>query len=128
MSRISVSRPLVATRSMRSWDSDSMISYGVMPVSRWGTRDSSTSMPVPARAGISEHAHARPAAPMSWMPTMAPVAIASRHASVLPHEPDRHGVHQRVARVLGSEASLPAQVGDAKAVAVPADARDDALD
>ena len=52
-----------------------------MPVSRWGTRESSTSIPVPARAGISEQAQARPAAPMSWMPTTAPVPIASRQAS-----------------------------------------------
>ena len=52
-----------------------------MPVSRCGTMVSSTSMPVPARAGISEQAHANPAAPMSWIPRMAPVAIASRHAS-----------------------------------------------
>ena len=52
-----------------------------MPVSRCGTLVSSTSIPVPARAGISEQAHASPAAPMSWIPRMAPVAIASRHAS-----------------------------------------------
>ena len=38
-------------------------------------------MPVPDRAGISEQPQASPAAPMSWMPTMAPVAIASRQAS-----------------------------------------------
>ena len=52
-----------------------------MPSSRCGTADSSTSIPVPLRAGISEVQQARPAAPMSWMPTTAPVAIASRHAS-----------------------------------------------
>src|SRR5688572_28909906 len=38
-------------------------------------------MPRPVRAGISEVQHARPAAPMSWMPSTAPVRIASRHAS-----------------------------------------------
>ena len=52
-----------------------------MPVSRWGTRESSTSIPVALRAGISEVQHASPAAPMSWMPTTAPVRITSRHAS-----------------------------------------------
>ena len=52
-----------------------------MPVSRWGTRESSTSIPVALRAGISEVQHASPAAPMSWMPSTAPVRITSRHAS-----------------------------------------------
>ena len=79
--RTSSSRPRAATSSMRSCDSDSMISYGVIPASRWGTREASISMPMPARAGISEQAHASPAAPMSWMPTIAPVAMASRQAS-----------------------------------------------
>ena len=52
-----------------------------MSVSRCGTAESSTSIPVPLRAGISEVQHASPAAPMSWMPTTAPVAMASRQAS-----------------------------------------------
>ena len=39
-----------------------------------------------------------------------------------------HGVDDRVAGVLGGEADLAAQVGNAEAVAVPADARDDTLD
>src|SRR3989304_5492011 len=52
-----------------------------MPVSRRGTRESSTSIPAPARAGIAEEQQASPAAPMSWIPTTAPVAIASRQAS-----------------------------------------------
>ena len=34
---------------MRSCDSESMISYAVMPVSRCGTRSRSISMPVPPR-------------------------------------------------------------------------------
>ena len=38
-------------------------------------------MPMLARAGISEQAQARPAAPMSWMPSTAPVSMASRQAS-----------------------------------------------
>ena len=79
--RTSSSRPRSATSSIRSCDSDRRISYGVISVSRWGTRESSTSIPVPLRAGISDVQQARPAAPMSWIPTTAPVSIASRHAS-----------------------------------------------
>src|ERR1017187_9975863 len=45
----SSSRPFSATSNMRSCDSLSMISYGVMPVSRWGTRSSSISSPTPPR-------------------------------------------------------------------------------
>src|SRR5713101_6309787 len=148
-----------------------------MPVSRWGTRESSTSIPVPARAGISEQAQARPAAPMSWMPTMAGTGMevepelfgervshlhrrpallralvesGRRHRGavnavpaglgtdvedgiarpvgaraedlVLLHEADGHGIDERVAGVLGSEIDLAAEVRDAEAVAVPADA------
>ena len=52
-----------------------------MPVSRLGTRAMSISMPVPARAPISQVEQVRPAAPMSWMPTTAPLAMASRQAS-----------------------------------------------
>ena len=77
----SASRPFSATSSIRSCDSESITSYAVMPVSRWGTRATSISTPVPARAPISEVEQVRPAAPMSWMPTTAPVFMASRHAS-----------------------------------------------
>ena len=38
-------------------------------------------MPVPARPAISKEEQVRPAAPMSWMPTIASVAISSRQAS-----------------------------------------------
>jgi hypothetical protein len=41
----------------------------------------SISTPVPARAPISQVEQVSPAAPMSWMPTTAPVASASRQAS-----------------------------------------------
>ena len=44
------------------------------------------------------------------------------------HQPDRHGVDERVARVLGGEADLAAQVRHAEAVAVPRDSRDHALE
>ncbi len=38
-------------------------------------------MPVPARLAISKVEQVRPAAPMSWMPTIASVRISSRQAS-----------------------------------------------
>ncbi len=39
-------------------------------------------MPVSARLAISKDEQVSPAAPMSWMPTITPVRIASRHASI----------------------------------------------
>ena len=39
-------------------------------------------MPVPALLAISKEEQVSPAAPMSWMPTIEPVAIASRQASI----------------------------------------------
>ena len=81
MRSTSASRPRLTTISMRSWDSESMISYGVIPLSRWGTRERSISIPAPPRDPISEVEHVRPAAPMSWMPMSASVFITSRHAS-----------------------------------------------
>ena len=77
----SASCPRLTTRSMRSCDSESMISYGVMPASRCGTSETSIVTPAPPREPISHVEHVRPAAPMSWMPTSAPVRITSRHAS-----------------------------------------------
>ena len=61
----SASRPFLTTSSMRSCDSDSMISYGVMPVSRCGTCMTSISMPAPPRDPISHVEQVSPAAPMS---------------------------------------------------------------
>ena len=52
-----------------------------MPDSRWGTWSSSTSSPTPPRAPISQVEQVSPAAPISWMPTTAPVRIASMQAS-----------------------------------------------
>ncbi len=52
-----------------------------MPVSRIGTLSSSTITPSPPLAAISNDDEVRPAAPMSWMATMASVAISSRQAS-----------------------------------------------
>src|SRR5205814_606139 len=77
----SVTRSAWATTSMRSCDSESRISYGVIPGSRVGTRDRSTSTPTPPRAAISADDEVSPAAPMSWIATMWPEAISSRLAS-----------------------------------------------
>ena len=51
--------------SIRSCDSLSMISYGVMPGSRFGTLARSISMPLPPRLAVSHVEQVRPAAPMS---------------------------------------------------------------
>ena len=52
-----------------------------MPVSRCGTYCTSISTPAPPRAPISQVEQVSPAAPMSWTPTSASVAINSRQAS-----------------------------------------------
>ena len=77
----SLSRPRRRTINMRSWLSDSMISPGVMPVSRCGTRSRSSATPMPPLPAISKDEEVNPAAPMSWMATMASVAMSSRQAS-----------------------------------------------
>src|SRR3989338_5053376 len=106
-----------------------MISYGVMPASRRGTRESSTSIPVPARAGISEAQQARPAphlygrAPFlrplledrrghggavdtvapglgSDIEDRVPHPLGPRAEDlIVPHQPDAHDVHEGVAAV-----------------------------
>ena len=81
ISNTSRSRPFFATSSMRSCDSLSMTSYGVIPVSRRGTASTSSSRPLPARDAISTELEVSPAAPMSWMPTRQSVLNSSRHAS-----------------------------------------------
>ncbi len=53
-----------------------------MPLSRCGTCITSTFMPTPPRDPISDVEQVKPAAPMSWMPTTAPVFITSRQASI----------------------------------------------
>ena len=77
----SFTRSGVATTSIRSCDSESRISYGVIPSSRVGTRPVSISTPTPPRAAISALELVRPAAPMSWIATMRPEVISSRLAS-----------------------------------------------
>ncbi len=63
-------RPGSATTSIRSCDSESRISYGVIPGSRVGTSAVSISTPTPPRAAISADELVSPAAPMSWIATM----------------------------------------------------------
>ena len=177
--------------SMRSWDSESMTSYGVMPSSRRGTFATSMTRPVPARAADSALEAVRPAAPRSWMPVIqsawlwarsrqASMSIFSRNglptctagrssskracgsvrearpeAPWMPSRPvsaptsmrtlptpsafalaslsigrdaDAHGVDERVRGVGVLEDDLAADGGDAEAVAVAADAGDDAAE
>ena len=52
-----------------------------MPTSRTGTSAVSISTPLPARPAISVADEVRPAAPMSWMPVMWPLAMSSSDAS-----------------------------------------------
>gem|GEM_PF-4938126 len=66
---------------MRSCDSESITSSGVMPSSRRGTRSTNRSTPFPARCAISATLEESPAAPMSWTPATRPLSIASRQAS-----------------------------------------------
>ena len=64
MRSTSASRPRLTMRSMRSCDSDSMISYGVMPVSRCGTCATSISTPTPPRdAGLATSRTSAPPRP-----------------------------------------------------------------
>ncbi len=53
-----------------------------MPASRIGTLSSWSSTPQPPLEAISKEDEVRPAAPMSWIATMASVAISSRQASI----------------------------------------------
>ena len=62
---ILASRPRLTTSSIRSWDSESRISYGLMPSSRHGTRATSISTPEPPREAVSQVEQVSPAAPMS---------------------------------------------------------------
>ncbi len=52
-----------------------------MAGSRRGTRSRSSSQPTPPAEAISTDEQVSPAAPMSWMATMASPAISSRQAS-----------------------------------------------
>ena len=69
------------TASIRSWDSETMISNGSMSASRSGTRATSMSIPVPPPAAISAADEVRPAAPRSWSETSSPAPRSSRQHS-----------------------------------------------
>ena len=69
------------THSMRSWDSETMISNGSIPGSRRGTRATSMSSPTPPLEAISAAAEVRPAAPRSWSETSSPASSSSREHS-----------------------------------------------
>ncbi len=70
--------------SIRSCDSLSITSYGVMPSSRRGTFATSMMIPVPAFAAHSTAALVSPAAPRSCSPTTHSwcSSVSSRHASI----------------------------------------------
>ena len=68
--------------SMRSWLSDVSASTAFMPGSRFEMRATSTSMPAPALAAVSDAAHDSPAAPRSCTPTASLASSSSRHASM----------------------------------------------
>ena len=83
-SQIAITRstlPGSTTASIRSWDSDTMISNGSMSASRSGTRDTSMSIPVPPPDAISAAEEVSPAAPRSWRETSSPSPSSSRQHS-----------------------------------------------
>ena len=61
----SFSLPVFKTISIRSWLSESIISYGVIPVSRHGTLFKSNSIPIFPFDAISTDEEVKPAAPIS---------------------------------------------------------------
>src|SRR3954454_22712366 len=70
------------THSIRSCDSDTMISNGSMPASRSGTRAMSRSMPISPFEAISDALEVRPAAPRSCSETSRPrSSSSSEHSS-----------------------------------------------
>ena len=79
----SSSRPWRTMISIRSCDSESITSYGVIPFSLRGTFATSISMPLPPRLADSTAEDVRPAAPRSWMPVIQSTwfQARSRHAS-----------------------------------------------
>ena len=77
----SFSFPVFKTINILSWLSDSIISYGDMPVSRHGTLFKFNSIPIFPFEAISTEDEVKPAAPISWMDTIVSVCINSRQAS-----------------------------------------------
>ena len=70
------------TASIRSWDSETMISKGSMSDSRRGTLRTSISIPTPPLEAISPAEEVSPAAPRSWSATSRPSdSSSSEHSS-----------------------------------------------
>ena len=69
------------TQSIRSCDSEIMISNGSMPASRSGTLLTSRSSPTSPFAAISAEDDVRPAAPRSWSATSSPASSSSSEHS-----------------------------------------------
>ncbi len=70
--------------SIRSWDSETMISKGSIPASRRGTRSTSISIPTRPAEAISPAEEVSPAAPRSCRETSRPSASSSwQHSSSL---------------------------------------------
>ena len=70
------------THSIRSWDSETMISNGSMSASRSGTLRTSRSRPTSPLAAISDDEEVRPAAPRSCSATSSPrSSSSSEHSS-----------------------------------------------
>ena len=69
------------TASIRSCDSETMISNGSISASRSGTRPTSRSIPTPPAAAISPAEEVRPAAPRSWRETSRSRSSSSRQHS-----------------------------------------------
>src|SRR2546430_168493 len=81
MRSTSASRPGRATTSIRSCDSDSITSCGVIALARRGTRATSMRIPTPLLAATSLAAQVSPAAPRSWTASTASAATSSSVAS-----------------------------------------------
>ncbi len=71
-----------ATQSIRSWDSETMISNGSIPASRRGIRAMSMSTPSSPLLAISAAAEVSPAAPRSWRATRSPRSRSSSEHSI----------------------------------------------
>ena len=80
----SSTRAGATTHSIRSWDSETMISNGCMSPSRSGTLATSRSIPTSPLDAISEAEEVRPAAPRSCRETSRPRSSScSEHSSSL---------------------------------------------
>jgi hypothetical protein len=69
------------TQSIRSCDSETMISNGSMPSSRSGTRATSMSIPTSPFEAISDALDVSPAAPRSWSERRSPASSSSSEHS-----------------------------------------------